>query len=136
MLFRSVPEEELDGMIRAVENVLDEINAASIPRILVLNKSDRLDPDQENFLRRTYPEAVLVSALKRDGLEGLQQRIKAFFDSSLVSVELFFPYGDGRAIGEIYKSGSDVELENTPEGVIVRARLPREEAARLSKHSL
>lgn len=131
----SAPEEELDGMIRAVENVLDEIEADSIPRILVLNKSDRLDPDQENFLRRTYPDAVLISALKRQGLEGLQQRIKEFFDSRLVSVELFFPYGDGRVIGEIYRSGSDVELENTPEGVIVRARLPREEAARLSKHT-
>lgn len=129
------PEEELDGMIRAVENVLDEIEADSIPRILVLNKSDRLDPDQENFLRRTYPDAVLISALKRQGLEGLQQRIKEFFDSRLVSVELFFPYGDGRVIGEIYRSGSDVELENTPEGVIVRARLPREEVARLSKHT-
>jgi len=130
----SAPEEELDGMIRAVESVLDEIAASSIPRILVLNKCDRIDSDQKNFLLRAYPEAVLVSALKRDGLEELQQRIKEFFDSRLVSVELFFPYGDGRAIGEIYRSGSDVELENTPEGVIVRARLPREEAARLAKH--
>ncbi|MHB9112408.1 MAG: GTPase HflX [Thermoleophilia bacterium] len=130
----SAPEEELDGMIRAVEAVLDDIDATSIPRILVLNKSDRLHPDQENFLRRTYPDAVLISALKREGLDGLQQRLKEFFDSRLVSVELFFPYGDGRSIGEIYRSGSDVELENTPEGVIVRARLPREEAARLAKH--
>jgi len=131
----SVPEEELDGMIRAVESVLDDIDATSIPRILVLNKSDRLAPDQEGFLRRTYPEAVLVSALKREGLEDLQRRIKEFFDSRLISVELFFPYGDGRAISEIYRIGSEVELENTPEGVIVRARLPREETARFTKYS-
>ena len=52
------------------------------------------------------------------------------FDSRLTSVELFFPYGDGRAIGDIYRVGADVELENTPEGVIVRARLPQEDAAR------
>ncbi|MBI5870415.1 MAG: GTPase HflX [Actinobacteria bacterium] len=131
----SAPEEDLDGMIRAVETVLEGINAASIPRILVLNKSDRLDSNQENFLRRTYPDAVMVSALKQEGLESLLQRVKEFFDLRLVSVELFFPYGDGSAIGEIYRSGSDVELENTPEGVIVRARLPREEAERFKKYS-
>ena len=130
----SVPEEELDGMIRAVEAVLDDIDASSIPGILVLNKSDRLSPEQESFLRRTYPEAVLVSALKQEGLGDLQLRIKEFFDSSMTGVELFSPYGDGSIIGEIYRIGTDVELENTPEGVIVRARVPREEAARFKKY--
>jgi GTP-binding protein HflX len=129
----AAPEEELDGMVRAVETVLEGIEAASIPRLLVLNKIDRLDPGQEAFLRRTYPEAVFISALKCNGLDGLQQRVKDFFDARLERVKLFFPYGDGRAIGEIYKVGAEVELENTPEGVIVRARLPREDAARFAK---
>lgn len=130
----SVPEEELDGMIRAVEVVLDDIDASSIPGILVLNKSDRLSPEQEGFLRRTYPEAVLVSALKQEGLDTLQIRIKEFFDSSLTALELFSPYGDGSIIGEIYRIGTDVELENTSEGVIVRARVPLEEVARFRKY--
>jgi len=129
----AAPEEELEGMVETVETVLDGIGASPIPRLLVLNKIDLIDADQEAFLRRTYPDAVFISALTGAGLEEVQSRIKQFFDARLVSVDLFFPYGDGRAIGEIYRVGADVELENTPEGVIVRARLPRDEAGRFSR---
>ena len=129
----SMPEDELDGMIRAVDFVLEEIEAQSIPRLLVLNKIDKIDPGQEAFLRRTYSGAVLVSALTGGGLPDLEKRIKDFFDARLVSVELFFPYGDGQVIGDIYKVGAEVEMENTHEGVIIRARLPREYADRFAR---
>src|SRR6202050_3479205 len=39
----SAPEEELEAMTRAVEDVLEEIGAGETPRLLVLNKADRLD---------------------------------------------------------------------------------------------
>ncbi len=127
------PEEELDGMIRAVDTVLEEIQAGSIPYLLVMNKIDRLDEVQQDFLRRTYPQAVFISALDGTGIDQLKRRIKDFFDARMINVELFFPYGDGRVIGEIYKVGADVEMENTAEGVIIRARLPREDAARFER---
>jgi GTP-binding protein HflX len=130
----SIHEDELAQMIQAVDNVLDEIKAADIPRLLVLNKADRIDKQQEDFLRRTYPEAVFTSAKDGSGLTGLQQKIREHFIARMVDVELFFPYGDGKSIGEIYKVGADVEMENTPEGLVIRARLPRENAARFSKY--
>ena len=129
----SVPEEELEDVIGVVDGVLDEIAAASMPRLLVLNKCDLLEPGQEAFLRRTWPDAVLTSALTGAGLDTLRQRIADFFNSRLESVELFFPYGNGRLIGEIYRIGTDVELENRADGVVVRARLPRDEAARFAR---
>ncbi|MHB8142717.1 MAG: GTPase HflX [Thermoleophilia bacterium] len=129
----SVPEEELEDVIRVVDGVLDEIAAASMPRLLVLNKCDLLEPGQEAFLRRTWPDAVLTSALTGAGLDTLRRRIADFFDSRLESVELFFPYGNGRLIGEIYRIGTDVELENRADGVVMRARLPRDEAARFAR---
>ncbi len=129
----SVPEEELEDVIRVVDGVLDEIAAASMPRLLVLNKCDLLEPGREAFLRRTWPDAVLTSALTGAGLDTLRRRIADFFNSRLESVELFFPYGNGRLIGEIYRIGTDVELENRADGVVVRARLPRDEAARFAR---
>jgi GTP-binding protein HflX len=129
----SIPEDELEIKTGSVDKVLDEIEAASIPRLLVMNKTDRLDADQESFLRRTYPDAVFISALNGAGMEELKRRIKEFFDSRMVAVELFFPYGDGRLIGDIYRVGTDVELENTPDGVIVKARLLEEDATRFAR---
>ncbi len=129
----SAPEEELEGMVSVVDSVLDEIEAGSIPRLLVLNKIDLVDAGQLAFLRRTYPDAVFISAVRGGGLPELQERIRGFFAGRLESVELFFPYGNGQKIGEIYKAGTDVEMENTETGVIIRARVPREDAARFAR---
>ncbi|MBE3067399.1 MAG: 50S ribosome-binding GTPase, partial [Chloroflexi bacterium] len=129
----SEPEDELESMIKAVDDVLEVVEAAKIPRLLVLNKADLIQSEQEAYLRRVYPDAVLASALTGAGLEPLKEQIRDFFSSRLVSVELFFTYGDGRVIGDIYRVGADVELENTPDGVIVRARLHREDAERFAR---
>jgi GTP-binding protein HflX len=130
----SEPEEQLEGMIRSVEEVLEGIGAQKIERLLVLNKVDLIDEHQKAFLQRIYPAAVLVSAKTGSGLALLQQRMRDFFAARLQSVELFFPYGDGRLVGEIYRIGTDVEIENLQEGVVVRAKLPREDAERLARY--
>jgi GTP-binding protein HflX len=128
--------DELESMIEAVESVLSGIEAASIERLLVLNKADLIDTDQEAYLRRAYPDAVLTSAITGDGLDELSKRIRDFFRGRLVAMELFFPYGDGRAIGEVYHVGVDIQLENSESGVIVRARMPREDAERFARYKL
>lgn len=127
-------EDELETMIGSVDSVLEEIDAGSMPRMLVMNKMDLLDPDQEAFLRRTYTEAVFISARTGDGLEELKQRIRSFFMQRMVAVELFLPYGDGKTIGEIYELGTDVEIESVQEGVLISARIPREEVGRFAKY--
>lgn len=128
--------DELESMTEAVESVLSGIEAASIERLLVLNKADLIDTDQEAYLRRAYPDAVLTSAITGDGLDELKKRIRDFFRGRMVAMELFFPYGDGRAIGEVYHVGVDVQLENSESGVIVRARMPREDAERFARYKL
>lgn len=130
----SSPEGGLEGRVRAVEDVLEEIEAAMIPRLLVFNKVDLIGPDDEAYLRRNYPEAVFISALKGSGLPLLRQRVRDLFNERLVSVELFFPYGNGRAIGEIYQTGVDVQLESLEDGVVVRARLPRDDVGRFARY--
>lgn len=127
-------EDQLEQMTDAVDAVLDEIDAASIPRLLVLNKVDLLEPEQQSFLGRAYPEAIFTSAKTGEGLESLQERVRDFFNERLEAVELLFPYGDGRAIGLIYDIGTDVEIESLQEGVVVRTLLPREEVDRFAKY--
>ena len=47
----SVPEVEMDEMLRAVDAVLEEIGAGDRPRLLVLNKADALDDERREELR-------------------------------------------------------------------------------------
>lgn len=132
----SLPDEELEEVVKVVDKVLDDIGAGSIPRMLALNKSDLAGPAEKTFLHRAWPEAVLISALTGSGLDKLRRRIGTFFAYRLTSVELFFPFGNGAAIGEIFKIGADVKLAGLPGGVLVRARLPQEDAARFSRYRL
>lgn len=127
-------EDELEIMIDAVDSVLDEIEAASIPRLLIFNKMDLVDPDHEVFLNRVFPEAVFLSAKTGAGLDDLMRRVSDFFNERMEQVELLLPYGDGKAIGEIYDLGTDVNIESLQEGVLVSARLPREEIERFSRY--
>ncbi len=127
-----LPESELKDEINVVELVLDDIGAGSIPRMLVLNKAD-LAGEQKAFLRRAWPDAVLISARTGSGIDKLRLRIRRFFASRLRSMELFFPHGNGNVIGQVFKIGTDVKIESQPGGVLVRARLPQEAAARFSR---
>ena len=69
----SVPEEELQEMLAAVEDVLAEIGAAERPQLLALNKVDLLDPERRRELGFRFPEAVQVSAATGEGLEALRE---------------------------------------------------------------
>ena len=57
-------------MTRAVEDVLEEIDAGSSPRMLVLNKADLLDDERRRELSFRHPDAALVSRGHRRGPGG------------------------------------------------------------------
>jgi GTPase len=63
-------DEELDAKMAAVERLLEELELAEIPRLVVLNKADLLEPGTARALEERF-EAVAVSALKRQGMERL-----------------------------------------------------------------
>jgi GTPase len=132
----SAPEQELTGMLRAVDAVLGEIGADERPRLLVLNKADALDERAREDVRLRHPDGVLVSALGGEGLEELGERIEAEFARSLRDVELLVPYREGGRLAELHELAGDLEREDTPEGVRVSARLPATVAARFERYAV
>nr|MBA3358003.1 GTPase HflX [Thermoleophilaceae bacterium] len=129
----SAPEEELHGMLAAVEDVLDETGAAERPRLLALNKVDLLDVDGRRELAFRFPDAVQVSAETGEGLDRLREAIEARFLAALQSVDLLLPYAEGGRLSELHGLAGEMEREDTPEGVRVRARVPAAVAARFER---
>jgi GTPase len=131
----SLKEEQLAETIGAVNEVLAEIGADDIPVELVLNKADALDPLGRRRVAHAYPRALLVSARTGEGLDALKRRIAELFSDRFEDVRLLVPYSDGRALAALYELGAPIaERHDTPEGVRVRARLPRAEAARFARY--
>jgi GTPase len=133
----SVDEDEMIEMLKAVDDVLDEIGAGSQPRLLVLNKADALDEERRLDVGLRHPDAVLVSALTGEGIDELGERIQQEFERSLADVELLLPYSEGARLAELHDLAGDLmEREDTADGVVVRARLPRTIAERYSRYSV
>jgi GTP-binding protein HflX len=129
----SQPEDRLVEQLRAVESVLDEIGASALPELLVLNKIDRLDPLARRRLASRFPEALQISALEGAGLDDLRRRVAEHFADRFEEVRLLLPYSEGARLAELYSLGAPVdEREDGPDGVLVRARLPRRELVRFA----
>jgi GTP-binding protein HflX len=133
----SAPEEELEAMLKAVEDVLEEIGAGDRPRLLVLNKADAITPERREELGFRQPDGLLVSALSGEGLEELRAAVAAEFDKQLADVELLLPYAEGARLAELHElAGEDLARDDRADGVLVRARVPREIAERYSRFAL
>ncbi|MBA3695705.1 MAG: GTPase HflX [Methylotenera sp.] len=121
--FKSTLDEALDaslllhvidasdsGFVRQLEvtdEVLQEIGADVISRILVFNKIDHVGDASEQAqceatLRIKYPGCVVMSARRSDDVAKLHQKIIEFFQQDLVETEIFLPWSAQQLRGEIY----------------------------------
>jgi len=132
----SAPEEELDTMLAAVDEVLEEIDAGEQPPLLALNKIDVLGPERRRELSFRHPEAVKVSAATGEGLGELAERVEEAFARGLRSVELLLPYREGGRLAELHGLAGDLRREDTAEGVRVSARLPPAVAERFARYAV
>jgi GTP-binding protein HflX len=60
---------------RTVIDVLEELDLSALPRLLVFNKIDLVDPMEARRLERIHPDASLVSATHRESTRPLLERI-------------------------------------------------------------
>jgi len=60
-----------DAQIAAVESILASLGDEGIPRLVVFNKADLLTPERRHEVLGDRPEAVAISAAKREGLGDL-----------------------------------------------------------------
>jgi GTP-binding protein HflX len=132
----SAAEEDVEAMMGAVESVLDEIGAGERPRLLVLNKADLLDELGRTRAVNGHRDALLVSAASGEGLAELRERIDEVFVSSLAAVDLLLPYAEGARLAELHALAGELDREDTPEGVHVRALLPPASAGRFERFAL
>ena len=133
----SAPDEAVDEMRAAVEGVLGEIGVTETPVELVVNKVDLVDPLRRRRLANRFPEALQVSAETGEGLAELRERLAHRFDERFESVRMLLPYDQGARLAELYALGAPIqERVDQPEGVFVRAHLPRRELPRFAPYLL
>jgi GTPase len=112
--------------IDAVNQVLVDIGVAPKPVVLALNKSDLLDAERVDQLRRRFPDVVLISAETGAGVDKLVEKIASELSSGRVEVRLSVPFERGDVVARLHEE-SDVVSESYDEsGTLVIARMPKE----------
>ena len=129
----SAPEHERAAMVLAVDEVLAEIGACELSRLLVLSKADRLSDAARSELHHRHHDAILVSALSGEGLGSLVDRIEQEFARRLRDVALVIPYSQGARLAELHQIAGDLSRCDLPDGVHVRVRLTPAVAERFAQ---
>jgi GTP-binding protein HflX len=102
--------------------VLAEIDAHDVPRILVLNKCDRLGKGGEEALAAEFPDAWRTSAVTPERIEALKQTIGEWFTKDLVVTEVLVPWAKAGVMGIIRSEVEVLAEEYEDEGIRYRIR--------------
>jgi GTPase len=114
---------EVEAQVLAVDQVLGEIGADDLPRLLVLNKVDAIDADEVAGLQRRFPGAVPVSAATGEGVAALVDRTAVLLPPNRRVVEALVPYDRADLIALAHREGEILKEEHRPEGTFVVANL-------------
>lgn len=126
--------EDPAQQIKTVRDVVGEVEARDIPEIIVFNKADLIDEDQQILLRGLEPNAVFVSAKTGEGVAALQQLIADTIPEPDVEVTAVIPYEHGEIVSMIHKSGHVLDTDYVESGTRIHARVSVEMAARIGQY--
>lgn len=126
--------EELD---EDVEKILRELDVVDRPRLHVLNKVDRLSPEDREALESSTARAgaaapVLVSAMTGEGVGELLRRMDAAMPvDPLVTFSIRLPLAEGRTLAMIHALGRVLHSEIDDSHMRLDAEVPSSVAKRL-----
>jgi GTP-binding protein HflX len=124
-----------EGQVSAVREVLGEVGADRLPELLVVNKVDAADEETKLRLKRTWPDAVFVSARSGTGLAELQAAIADRLPRPAVDLTVLIPYDRGDLVARVHRSGQVIQSRHLDDGTELHVRVNEQLAAELAGFS-
>jgi GTP-binding protein HflX len=116
--------DDAGRQIDAVRAVLREIEADTIPELVVINKIDAAAPEQVRAALARQPNAVAVSAASGEGLDKLLEIVGERIRALDRVVELVVPYDRGDVLAALHREGDVLVEVHGERSTRVRARIP------------
>ncbi len=112
-----------EGNMRAVDDVLRELNASRVPQLVVFNKADVAWPADVDRLRSRYSGSVSLSAATGEGVNDFLLELSDRLRSLTNVVELLIPYSRGDVVAAVHREGEVLLEAHESDGTRIRARL-------------
>jgi GTP-binding protein HflX len=114
-----------------VEKILRELGVADRPRLHVLNKIDRLSPEEAAAVNGNH-NSSRVSGLTGEGLEALLARIDGAMPvDPILHLHFTLPLSNGRAIALVHALGRVLHSEVQDSAMAIEAEIPESVARQL-----
>lgn len=114
-----------EQQIDAVEKVLSELDASSIPKLMVWNKVDKAkNPEELKLKAKNVEDTICISALNGSGLDEFCNAVQEKLKDTMVWVEALVPFDKGELLSTIHQVGMVERTEYTENGTLVRAHVP------------
>ncbi|MFY7923346.1 MAG: GTPase HflX [Gemmatimonas sp.] len=124
-------EEQRD----VVDGVLNDLGLSGRPLTYIMNKMDVISDDEAASVRERVanlmPNSLFVSALAKDGLDGLKASLLASMRNQRPILEVHIPAANGRLMAEVHRDGEVLEQRADHDMIVLRARLDERTIGRL-----
>jgi GTP-binding protein HflX len=123
LVMLDISSSQIEDHIQTIENVLKDMGAQEIPKIIVLNKVDLIsDGNMIEKRQREFPNSVTVSAQQHLRLSELRSRIIAKMEESFQTIDLEFSYDQGKTIAHAQEGVEVLKREYEETRVKLRIR--------------
>ena len=121
------------SQLKVTNQVLNEIGIHDIPKKLILNKIDKLNPEKVSELLEEFPGAIALSTLNRDDIVRLMKTITDFFEQDMMETEIFVPYLTQGAMSTVRKNIRILSEKYDELGIYFTIRIKEKDFIQLKK---
>ena len=110
----------------SVQRVLEDLGIDDRPVINVLNKKDKVEDDIFlSGIRNQFDSPIIISALKRQGLEDLIGRLVKELSSLMADIKVTIQHNDMKKLTILHEYGKVTKTEHSDKGIYVEATVPK-----------
>ncbi len=111
------------SQLEVTKKVLSEVGVTEETQsLMVLNKIDRLSPEDLTALKSEYPDAFFLSTRSKEDLQRLREFLIARFEEGMFEEELMVAYSVKGAVGEIRTKLRVMSEAHNDKGFIFKVR--------------
>lgn len=129
-----ISQHNVSEHIEAVNKVLNELGCGEKRRLLVFNKIDQSDPLDTRIITEEFPDAVLISAREKTGLDELAGRVIKIIEENEIESTFSIPVGNGKLRAYLAEHGQILKESYTDSKVRIKMKLTPQARARVVHH--
>jgi GTP-binding protein HflX len=108
-----------------INEVLTDLGAEKKTSLIILNKIDAIDEQTRMaYLKRKFPDGILISAKNHLRIDNLLDSIKEIIDKGFTTADVHFSFNQARETAEAQNGVTVLEREYDEDGVHLKIRGP------------